>query len=164
MRDEFLTGLESDGWQKYTDETIGWSVHYPGDWNISNSEPGGGVFFIPPSGGGFLYIHAPGFAPFIHFEPRGLSGTQRADLGVKTECGTLQLSVSPRADIFLDSRRVGAQVTQLNLADVRAEVEHQIRIVAPGHKTLLRAIKVKAGKVEVLKFELTRVDTSASDK
>ena len=68
--------------------------------------------------------------------------------------GTLKVSVNVKADIFLDSRRVGTQTRETTLADVQAGVDHSLRISAPRHRTLEQQVRVEAGKVQVLEFRL----------
>ena len=78
--------------------------------------------------------------------------------------GTLQLSATQKADFFLDTRRVGAQVEAVTLAEVRAAVPHRLVVRAPGFRPVERTIRVKPGKVLVLNFALERVDTSVRRK
>ena len=78
--------------------------------------------------------------------------------------GTLQLSSDRKADFFFDSRRVGAQTTRVVIADVRAGVDHELRLVAPGYRTLERRVKVESGRVTVLRFTLERVDSPGGAK
>jgi hypothetical protein len=61
LRDEFLAALDADGWSVYIDETIGWSIRYPGDWEVTVEEPGGIVWFSPPLGGSVLWV-----SPSLH--------------------------------------------------------------------------------------------------
>ncbi len=68
--------------------------------------------------------------------------------------GTLKLHLSVAADVFLDGRRVGTQVRELTLAEVRAGPEHELRVVAPGHRALSERVRVSAGSTRVLELKL----------
>ncbi|PID38666.1 MAG: hypothetical protein CSA65_03305 [Proteobacteria bacterium] len=69
--------------------------------------------------------------------------------------GTLKLSANVQADFFLDGRCVGTQSREVTLAEVRADVTHRLRVRAPGHRTTTRIVRVPAGEVKVLDFNLS---------
>ncbi|MCK5796619.1 MAG: PEGA domain-containing protein [Deltaproteobacteria bacterium] len=86
-------------------------------------------------------------------EPQRRIEVQMSPLAIRW--GTLKLSTNVQANIFLDSRCVGTQTREVILAEVRAGVDHHLRISAPGHRDLKRHIRIPAGKVQVLDFRLT---------
>ena len=89
-------------------------------------------------------------------------GHRRIDValhGSETRWGTLAVTASDRADIFLDGRRVGTQTERVTLANVQAGVPHTLRLVSRGHDTIRETIEVAPGKVSSLDFKLRRVDT-----
>lgn len=55
-RQEFLAGLDSDGWTTYTDSTVGWSLRYPGDWTVIVEEPADLLVLEIPDGRGYLFV------------------------------------------------------------------------------------------------------------
>lgn len=71
-----------------------------------------------------------------------------------TRYGTLKLHASVAADFFLDGRRVGTQTRELTLADVSAGREHELRVVAPGHRPALERLRVAAGTTRVVELVL----------
>jgi serine/threonine-protein kinase len=68
--------------------------------------------------------------------------------------GTLKLHASVAADFFLDGRRVGTQTRELTLADVSAGRDHELRVVAPGHRPAQERLRVAAGSTRVVELVL----------
>jgi hypothetical protein len=73
--------------------------------------------------------------------------------------GTLKLHASVAADFFLDGRKVGTQTRQLTLADVRADLDHSLSVVAPGHKPVRERVRVSSGSTRVLELVLKPIST-----
>jgi serine/threonine-protein kinase len=148
----------------------------PGMLDIATTPPGAMVFIdrtpwhrrtpasIPLARGRHyaLHVHKPGFLPWHQQVSLGVQEPARL-LRIKlvqaTRWGTLLLTTNRKADIFLDGRRVGTQTTEVTLAEVRAGIEHEVRIVAPGFHTVTQQIRVEPDKVGVFSFPLARVDT-----
>jgi tRNA A-37 threonylcarbamoyl transferase component Bud32 len=109
-----------------------------------------------------LLVHLPGYAPWRETVALGLTEEERHLRLTLSEgpprWGTLLLGASDKADFFLDTRKVGTQTRQVTLAEVRAGVEHQLRVVAPGYEEVQQRVRVEAGKVQVLQFNLQRQD------
>jgi serine/threonine protein kinase len=107
-----------------------------------------------------LSVSLPGHEAWKQVVALGLTEEERR-LDVRlsdgpTRFGSLTLSASERVDFFLDDRKVATQVTQATLADVRAGVEHELRVIAPGFKPIRQKVRVEAGKSQVLQFTLER--------
>ena len=107
-----------------------------------------------------LFVHLSGYGPWRQTIALGLDEEERPLPLTLVEgpprWGTLLLSASTKADFFLDTRRVGTQTRQLSLAEVRAGVDHKLRVVAPHHEAVEQTVRVEAGKVQVLQFDLRR--------
>jgi hypothetical protein len=107
-----------------------------------------------------LLVHLPGYAPWRETVALGVTEEERHLRLTLSEgpprWGTLLLGASDKADFFLDTRKVGTQTRQVTLAEVRAGVEHQLRVVAPSYETIEQRVRVEAGKVQVLQFNLQR--------
>jgi hypothetical protein len=105
-----------------------------------------------------LYLHLPGYRPWRQRVALALGEPRREVVATLVRrairFGTLKVSVNVKADIFLDSRRVGTQTREATLADVQAGVPHNLRITSPRHRTLEQPVEVEPGKVRVLEFRL----------
>jgi hypothetical protein len=55
-RQEFLDGLETDGWVRYSDDSVGWSIMHPPDWAVVAETPGDMVILEIPDGKSHLLI------------------------------------------------------------------------------------------------------------
>jgi hypothetical protein len=109
-----------------------------------------------------LHVHLEGHLPWRQIVALGLDEERRLlriTLQPKAlRFGTLQLSANVKADYFLDTRKVGTQTLHATLADVRAGVDHRLRVVAPGHLPVEQVVRVDPGKIRVLQFDLKPLD------
>jgi len=105
-----------------------------------------------------IYLHHPGFRPWRQRVALGIGEARRVlEIPLQRQAirfGTLKVGSNVKGDVFFDGRRVGAQTREVTLADVQADVDHLIRITAPGHEPVEQTLRVPAGKLHVLQFEL----------
>jgi hypothetical protein len=105
-----------------------------------------------------LYLHLPGHRPWRQRIALGIGEEERA-LHVSlprrsVRFGTLKLSSNVKADFFLDGRKVGTQTREVTLVDVQAEIDHQLRVVAPQREPADQVVRVEPGVIRVLQFDL----------
>lgn len=110
-----------------------------------------------------IYLHHPGFRPWRQRVALGIGEARRVlEIPLQHQAirfGTLKVGSNVKGDVFFDGRRVGAQTLEVTLADVQADVDHRLRITAPGHEPAEQTLRVPAGKLHVLQFELQPVQT-----
>jgi len=115
-----------------------------------------------------IFLHLPGYQPWRQTVALGLAEEERQLRVTLSEgpprWGTLMLTASHQADFFLDTRKVGVQTRQVTMAEVRAEVDHVLRVVAPGFQVEEQKVRLEAGKVQVLKFDLRRAEQPKKGK
>ncbi len=105
-----------------------------------------------------VVIRRPGYLPWKQAVALGVAEDERLLRVTLVESapswGTLHLRASVRADFFLDTRKVGTQTRQVTLAEVRSGLDHRLRVVAPGYRSVEQAVRVEPGKSQVLTFTL----------